>query len=633
MVFAEESTTAAFLLRARREGIRDFGACMAPFTAFQILQGVETLPLRMEKHVDERAPRRRVPRRAPVRRRRSAIPELPGASRPRARGAAAAARLRRGVQLRDQGHARAGAAAHRVARAVLAPRQRRRREVAGDPSRRRRRTSACRPRTSRRPASREGTIRLSIGLEDRRRPDRGPVARAVRGGEGVSSRWTSPAVLLGARVPTHSCNGSHARTRCSGPLPPPFPKSVAALAAADAQRVRALITMGTVDTSRAALAHAARARPRRLRGQRLRRRRSRGGARTRHRRHAQPGRECVGGRRPRDGAADRERAAISRSRRVPAPWRMARQLRAAHAARARSDRPQGRHLRPRRDRRKDRAARGGVRDRDRLPQPPVAATTWRIRTSRRCARSPTGPTCWSSRCARARTTGTPSNADVLAALGPDGHVVNIARGSVIDEAALIAALRDGVIAGAGLDVFEHEPERAAPNCSRCPNVVAAPHVGGGTLEAQAAMQDLVCANLDAFFAGPRRFPTPRSRPGGGGLTHAPCRRRPRGLRVHRLAAARCRRSRRSCSCTAPRTTTACGRCSRATSRTTGATCWRSTCPATGARAARRSRPSTRSPTGCRACSTRPASTARPLVGHSLGSLAVLACAAASRRDA
>ncbi len=51
MVFAEESTTAAFLLRARREGVRDFGACMAPFTAFQILQGIETLPLRMEKHV------------------------------------------------------------------------------------------------------------------------------------------------------------------------------------------------------------------------------------------------------------------------------------------------------------------------------------------------------------------------------------------------------------------------------------------------------------------------------------------------------------------------------------------------------------------------------------------------------
>jgi O-acetylhomoserine (thiol)-lyase len=52
MVFAEESTTAAFLLRARREGIRDFGACMAPATAWQILQGIETLPVRMARHVD-----------------------------------------------------------------------------------------------------------------------------------------------------------------------------------------------------------------------------------------------------------------------------------------------------------------------------------------------------------------------------------------------------------------------------------------------------------------------------------------------------------------------------------------------------------------------------------------------------
>ncbi len=51
MVFTDESTTNAFLLRARREGVRDFGACMAPFTAFQILQGIETLPLRMDKHV------------------------------------------------------------------------------------------------------------------------------------------------------------------------------------------------------------------------------------------------------------------------------------------------------------------------------------------------------------------------------------------------------------------------------------------------------------------------------------------------------------------------------------------------------------------------------------------------------
>jgi len=52
MVFAEESSTAAFLLRARREGVRDFGACMAPMTAFQILQGIETLPVRMARHVE-----------------------------------------------------------------------------------------------------------------------------------------------------------------------------------------------------------------------------------------------------------------------------------------------------------------------------------------------------------------------------------------------------------------------------------------------------------------------------------------------------------------------------------------------------------------------------------------------------
>ncbi len=52
MVFTEESTAAAFMLRARREGLRDFGACMAPMTAFQILQGMETLPIRMSRHIE-----------------------------------------------------------------------------------------------------------------------------------------------------------------------------------------------------------------------------------------------------------------------------------------------------------------------------------------------------------------------------------------------------------------------------------------------------------------------------------------------------------------------------------------------------------------------------------------------------
>ena len=51
MVFSEESTVAPFLLRARREGLRDFGACLSPMNAFQILQGIETLPLRMTRHV------------------------------------------------------------------------------------------------------------------------------------------------------------------------------------------------------------------------------------------------------------------------------------------------------------------------------------------------------------------------------------------------------------------------------------------------------------------------------------------------------------------------------------------------------------------------------------------------------
>jgi len=51
MVFTEESSVGAFLLRARREGLRDFGACMAPMTAFQVLQGLETLPLRMARHI------------------------------------------------------------------------------------------------------------------------------------------------------------------------------------------------------------------------------------------------------------------------------------------------------------------------------------------------------------------------------------------------------------------------------------------------------------------------------------------------------------------------------------------------------------------------------------------------------
>jgi glyoxylate reductase len=98
------------------------------------------------------------------------------------------------------------------------------------------------------------------------------------------------------------------------------------------------------------------------------------------------------------------------------------------------------------------------------------------------------------------------DAAVLRALGPDGHVVNIARGSVIDEAALIAALRGGSLAGAGLDVFEHEPAVPAA-LAELDNVVLTPHLGGATEEAHAAMQALVLRNLAAFFAG-APLPTP-----------------------------------------------------------------------------------------------------------------------------
>jgi lactate dehydrogenase-like 2-hydroxyacid dehydrogenase len=92
------------------------------------------------------------------------------------------------------------------------------------------------------------------------------------------------------------------------------------------------------------------------------------------------------------------------------------------------------------------------------------------------------------------------NADILKRLGEDGYVVNISRGSVIDEAALVTALSDKIIAGAGLDVYEREPH--APDAlTALPNVVLTPHIGGHTLESHIAMQDCVLANLTAFFAG------------------------------------------------------------------------------------------------------------------------------------
>ena len=92
------------------------------------------------------------------------------------------------------------------------------------------------------------------------------------------------------------------------------------------------------------------------------------------------------------------------------------------------------------------------------------------------------------------------NRDVLKALGPTGYVINMARGAVIDTPALIEALNKGIIAGAGLDVVEGEPV-APPALLKCPNLVVTPHVGGESVEAGAAVHDLLIGNLAAHFAG------------------------------------------------------------------------------------------------------------------------------------
>ncbi|WP_343585327.1 2-hydroxyacid dehydrogenase [Herbaspirillum sp.] len=92
------------------------------------------------------------------------------------------------------------------------------------------------------------------------------------------------------------------------------------------------------------------------------------------------------------------------------------------------------------------------------------------------------------------------NAEVLEALGPKGFLINVARGSVVDEAALVRALKDGKIAGAGLDVFENEPNIPA-ELAALDNVVLTPHMASGTLVTRTAMADLAFNNLQAHFAG------------------------------------------------------------------------------------------------------------------------------------
>jgi lactate dehydrogenase-like 2-hydroxyacid dehydrogenase len=92
------------------------------------------------------------------------------------------------------------------------------------------------------------------------------------------------------------------------------------------------------------------------------------------------------------------------------------------------------------------------------------------------------------------------NAPVLAALGPEGLFVNISRAANVDEAALIDALASGKIAGAGLDVFEGEPN-FDPRLLEMPNLLLQPHHASGTIETRKAMGKLTVDNLKAHFAG------------------------------------------------------------------------------------------------------------------------------------
>jgi len=97
------------------------------------------------------------------------------------------------------------------------------------------------------------------------------------------------------------------------------------------------------------------------------------------------------------------------------------------------------------------------------------------------------------------------DARVLEALGPEGIVVNIARGSCIDQPALLTALRDGTLGAAGLDVYAQEPADPAP-FEGLDNVVLTPHYGSGTDDTRRAMNETGLRNLQAFFEG-RPLPT------------------------------------------------------------------------------------------------------------------------------
>jgi len=102
------------------------------------------------------------------------------------------------------------------------------------------------------------------------------------------------------------------------------------------------------------------------------------------------------------------------------------------------------------------------------------------------------------------------NAEVLKALGPDGVVINVARGALIDQTALIAALKDGTILAAGLDVYDNEPNVPA-DLMALENTVLLPHIASASEPTRRAMGDLAIANIHAWFDGlPPLTPVPET---------------------------------------------------------------------------------------------------------------------------
>ena len=111
-------------------------------------------------------------------------------------------------------------------------------------------------------------------------------------------------------------------------------------------------------------------------------------------------------------------------------------------------------------------------------------------------------------CALTETTRDLVDARILAALGPAGYLVNVARGPIVDEDALIAALGDGTIAGAALDVFRDEPQVPAA-LREMDNVVLAAHIGTSTKEVRENRHRMLLQDVRAYLEGrPLSYPVP-----------------------------------------------------------------------------------------------------------------------------